>query len=115
MTDFSVFYFFLYSIELSFIIIIIIIIIYQQVYISYFEFSLDDLLPPIVVQETANCDAERSIELRRPDTPESDVIPQSFTTRIDELNLLGEIDEDKSFVINSTRDDCEFRIDKLNL
>lgn len=75
----------------------------------------DDLLPPIVVQATAKCDADRPTEVRRPDTPDSDVIPQSFTTRIDELNLLGEIDEEKSFVINSARNDCEFRIDKLNL
>ncbi|XP_011704676.1 PREDICTED: uncharacterized protein LOC105459973 [Wasmannia auropunctata] len=75
----------------------------------------DDLLPPIVVRETAKCDAERPIEIRRPGTPDSDVIPQSFTTRIDELNLLGEIDEEKTFVANSTRNDCEFRIDKLNL
>lgn len=75
----------------------------------------DDLLPPIVVQETANCDVNRPTEVRRPGTPDSDVIPQSFTTRIDELNLLGEIDEEKSFVNNSKRNDCEFRIDKLNL
>jgi len=96
-------------------VIVIVIVTYQQFDISYSEFSLDDLLPPSVVQETASCDAERSIELRRPDTPESDVIRESFTTRIDELNLLGEIDEEKSFVINSTKNDCEFRIDKLNL
>ncbi|XP_077274020.1 uncharacterized protein LOC143903878 [Temnothorax americanus] len=76
----------------------------------------DDLLPPIVVRETANCDANRPpIEVRRPDTSDNDVIPQSFMTRIDELNLLGEIDEEKSFVTNSARNDCEFRIDKLNL
>ncbi|XP_036142679.1 uncharacterized protein LOC105840082 isoform X2 [Monomorium pharaonis] len=75
----------------------------------------DDLLPPIVVQETANCDADRSTEVRRPDSPDSDVMLQSFTTRIDELNLLGEIDEEKSFVNNSARNNCEFRIDKLNL
>ncbi|XP_011863379.1 PREDICTED: uncharacterized protein LOC105559583 [Vollenhovia emeryi] len=75
----------------------------------------DDLLPPIVVQETANCEVDRPIEVRRPDTPDSDVIPQSFVTRIDELNLLGEIDEERSFVTNSARNDCEFRIDKLNL
>lgn len=80
-----------------------------------FEFSLDDLLPTIVIQETVNCDVDRPTEVPRPDTPDSDVIPQSFTTHIDELNLLGEIDEEKSFVINSARNDCEFRIDKLNL
>ncbi|KYN18224.1 hypothetical protein ALC57_09471 [Trachymyrmex cornetzi] len=75
------------------------------------EFSLDDLLLPIVVQETANC----NIEISRPDTPDNDVIPQSFTICIDELNLLGETEDQKSFGINSTRNDCEFRIDKLNL
>ncbi|XP_018397952.1 PREDICTED: uncharacterized protein LOC108775972 [Cyphomyrmex costatus] len=75
----------------------------------------DNLLIPIIVQETANCNTEQSNEIPRPDTPDSDVIPQSFTTRIDELNLLGETEDEKSFDINSTRDDCEFRIDKLNL
>ncbi|KYN39020.1 hypothetical protein ALC56_06446 [Trachymyrmex septentrionalis] len=79
------------------------------------EFSLDDLLLPIVVQETANCNIEQPIKISRPDTSDSDVIPQSFTTCIDELNLLGEIEDEKSFGINSTRNDCEFRIDKLNL
>ncbi|KAL0112808.1 hypothetical protein PUN28_012222 [Cardiocondyla obscurior] len=74
----------------------------------------DDLLPPIIVQETRKCDSERPIKGRSV-TPDNDVIPQSFATRIDELNLLGEIDEEKSFVSNSTRNDCEFRIDKLNL
>lgn len=87
--------------------------IYQE-FIDYSVFSLDDLLPPIV-QATAKCDADRPIEIRRSDTPDGDVIPQSFTIRIDELNLLGETDEEKSFVVNSARNDCEFRIDKLNL
>lgn len=74
----------------------------------------DDLLLPIVVQETANCNIEQS-EISRPDTPDSNVIPQSFTTCIDELNLLGETEDEKSFGINSTKNDCEFRVDKLNL
>lgn len=95
--------------------VIILLSLYQQFYVSCSEFFLDDLLPPIVVQETTNCDADRPIEVRRSDSPDSDVIPQSFATRIDELNLLGEIDEEKSFVINSAKNDCEFRIDKLNL
>nr|XP_012216261.1 PREDICTED: uncharacterized protein LOC105668447 isoform X1 [Linepithema humile] len=77
----------------------------------------DDLLPAIVIQESKDCDADRPIKntSRCPDTPDCDVIPQSFTTNIDELNLLGEIGEGKSFGFNSARNDCEFRIDKLNL
>ncbi|KMQ95170.1 hypothetical protein RF55_4630 [Lasius niger] len=75
----------------------------------------DGLLPPIVIQETASHKIDRSNEVRRSDTPDGDVIPQSFTTNIDELNLLGEIAEEKTFDFNSTRNGCEFRIDKLNL
>ncbi|XP_011636448.1 uncharacterized protein LOC105426763 [Pogonomyrmex barbatus] len=74
----------------------------------------DDLLPLNVVQETKG-NADPRIEERPPDILNGDIIPQSFTTRIDELNLLGETDENKSFVINSAKNDCEFRIDKLNL
>jgi len=77
------------------------------------EFSLDDLLP-IVVQETANCNIEQPLEISRPDASDSDVIPQSFTTCIDELNLLGETEDEKSFGINSTND-YEFHVNKLNL
>lgn len=110
MIDFSVFRFFLRLIALLFYCYCI-----SNFTVDRCEFSLDDLLPPIVEQETANCDADQSTEVPRPDTPDNDVIPQSFATRIDELNLLGEIDEEKSFVINSTRNDCKFRIDKLNL
>lgn len=88
---------------------------YQYFYISQFEFFLDGLLPPIVIQETASHKIDRSNEVRRSDTLDGDVIPQSFTTNIDELNLLGEIAEEKTFDFNSTRNGCQFRIDKLNL
>ena len=73
------------------------------------------MLPPIIIQESKVCDADRPMKdtLRCPDTPDFNVIPQSFTTNIDELNLLGEIGEGKSF--NSTRNDCKFSIDKLDL
>ncbi|XP_050464992.1 uncharacterized protein LOC126858564 [Cataglyphis hispanica] len=75
----------------------------------------DGLLSPIIIQETASHKIDRSNEVRKLDTPDGDVIPQSFTTNIDELNLLGEVGEEKIFDFNSTRNDCEFRIDKLNL
>ncbi|XP_029662622.1 uncharacterized protein LOC115235160 [Formica exsecta] len=75
----------------------------------------DGLLSPIILQETASHKIDRSNEIHKLDTPDGDVIPQSFTTNIDELNLLGEIGEEKTFDFNSTRNDCEFRIDKLNL
>lgn len=83
----------------------------------------DDLLPPIVIRESKDCDADRPIKStsrtkcpdRIPHTPDFDVIPQSFTTNIDELNLLGEIGEGKSFVYSSARNDCKFSIDKLDL
>lgn len=78
----------------------------------------DGLLSPIVVQETIIRNDDQPIinkTPRCPDTPDCEVMPQSFTTNIDELNLLGEIGEEKSFVLNSARNDCKFRIDKLNL
>lgn len=80
--------------------------------------SPDDLLSSIVVREaTTNREVDRPVEIRRPDTPDGGVVvPQSFTTNIDELNLLGESGETESFVPNfAARNDCEFRIDKLNL
>ncbi|GAB1866897.1 SEFIR domain-containing protein [Camponotus japonicus] len=58
---------------------------------------------------------DRSNEVHKLDTPDGDVIPQSFTTNIDELNLLGEVSEEKNLDFNFTRNDCEFHIDKLNL
>lgn len=82
------------------------------------SFSSDGLLSPIVVQETIIRNDDRPIinkTPRCPDTPDCEVMSQSFTTNIDELNLLGEIGEEKSFVLNSAKNDCEFRIDKLNL
>ncbi|KAL6439571.1 hypothetical protein ACFW04_003990 [Cataglyphis niger] len=75
----------------------------------------DGLLSSIIIQETASHKIDRSNEVCKLDTPDGDVIPQSFTTNIDELNLLGEVDEEKIFDFNSRRNDCEFRIDKLNL
>ncbi|EZA50051.1 hypothetical protein X777_11715 [Ooceraea biroi] len=76
----------------------------------------DDLLPPaIVVQETTDHVVDGPVETRRPDTPDGDVIPRSFTTNIDELNLLGENREGEAFAPNPTRNDGEFRIDNLNL
>lgn len=79
----------------------------------------DGLLPPpIVKEETANLKyhkIDRSNEIHKSDTSNGGVIPYSFTTNIDELNLLGEVGEKKISDFNSTRNDCEFRIDKLNL
>lgn len=75
----------------------------------------DGLLSPIIIQEeTVSHKTDRSNEVCKLDAPENDVIPQSFTTNIDELNLLGEVDEEKTD-FNFMSNDCEFRIDKLNL
>ncbi|XP_029175793.1 uncharacterized protein LOC114944172 [Nylanderia fulva] len=76
------------------------------------------LSPPIVIQETASIKyrkIDESDEVHKSDMVDGSVIPHSFTTNIDELNLLGEIDEKKIPEFNSTKNDCEFRIDKLNL
>jgi len=68
------------------------------------------------MEETTNhMNLDESIEIPRPDIPDGDVIPQSFTTNIDELNLLGENREEEAFVYNRTGEDREFRIDNLNL
>lgn len=78
---------------------------------------LDGLLSPIIKneKEIQEIKIDRSNEVDSLDTLNNDVIPQSFTTNIDELNLLGEVGEEKNFDFNSMRNDCEFRIDKLNL
>lgn len=75
----------------------------------------DGLLPSPKVKEETVSKIDRSNEVHKSDTPNGDVIPHSFTTNIDELNLLGEGGEKKISDFNSTRNDCEFRIDKLNL
>lgn len=77
----------------------------------------DGLLSPIIKneKEIQEIKIDRSNEVDSLDTLNNDVIPQSFTTNIDELNLLGEVGEEKNFDFNSMRNDCEFRIDKLNL
>ncbi|XP_032666687.1 uncharacterized protein LOC116842091 isoform X2 [Odontomachus brunneus] len=78
----------------------------------------DDLLPSIVVRETVNrCEPDRVVSASESDSVDvDDVIPQSFATDINELNLLGESD-DKETVrsVYPAKDDCEFRIDRLNL
>ena len=94
----------------------LLILLCRYFYVNRFEFSLNGLFPAIVIQETTSHKIDRSNEVRKPDTSDGDVIPQSFTTNIDELNLLGEVGQEKSsYDFNSTRNDCEFRIDKLNL
>ncbi|XP_011136078.2 uncharacterized protein LOC105181149 [Harpegnathos saltator] len=82
----------------------------------------DDLLPSVVVRQTAEsrreCEPERVLPTDDPDIPPDvgDVIPQSFATDINELNLLGENDEKETArSAHSARSDCEFRIDRLNL
>jgi len=86
----------------------------------HFEFSSDELLPPVTfIEETTNhMNLDESIEIPRSDIPDADILPQSFTTNIDELNLLGENREGEVFVYNRTGDrtgGCEFRIDNLSL
>lgn len=77
---------------------------------------LAGLLSSIIKNEKVqDIKIDRSNEVHKLDTPDGDVIPQSFTTNIDELNLLGEVSEEKNLDFNFTRNDCEFHIDKLNL
>lgn len=77
---------------------------------------LDGLLSPIINNEKEHeIKIDQSNEVYKVDTLDGSVISQSFTTNIDELNLLGEVGKEKNFDFHFTKNDREFCIDKLNL
>lgn len=86
----------------------------------YFELLTDDLLPSIVAREIENHRKREpdipAVSTSEPDVDVDDVVPRSFATDINELNLLGENDnKETARSVYPARSDCEFRIDRLNL
>lgn len=88
----------------------------------YSQLPADDLLPSIVARKTeSHCEPEpdvQAVPTSEPDTvvDVDDVIPRSFATDINELNLLGENDvKETERSAYPAKNDCEFRIDRLNL
>ncbi|XP_014482953.1 PREDICTED: uncharacterized protein LOC106748683 [Dinoponera quadriceps] len=75
---------------------------------GYTALPADELLSSIVAPDRAVLAGE-PVHI-------DEVIPQSFATDINELNLLGENEEKETARgVYPVRSDCEFRIDRLNL